>query len=181
MGSGYSQARVTTSRGQPIGREGHEGHIHMDATCLTTRSPPRSRRSRKHRARRRPLPCRKRADDRDRQAVVPTSRTTRRVRTEGGGKGALSGVRRRPDHRRRLRGWSSGRRPAFTPEGSSRDQLIDIIPSLTITVLPPTRTAVSSPAVTSASTSSMLGRPISKPCSTIQRSVPSRRSSRAAR
>ena len=46
---------------------------------------------------------------------------------------------------------------------------------------PPTRAAVILPSVLSASTSRMLGRPISNPCSTIQRSVPSKRGSRAAR
>lgn len=42
-----------------------------------------------------------------------------------------------------------------------------IIPSLTITALPPTRTAVTSPSTLSTSSSMMLGRLISYPCSTM--------------
>ena len=48
----------------------------------------------------------------------------------------------------------------------------DMHPSETSTEAPPTRMACTCPPCRSASTSSRLGRPISKPCSTTQRSMP---------
>ena len=56
-----------------------------------------------------------------------------------------------------------------------------IVPSQTSTELPPTRTAVTAPRSLSASTSRRLGRPISIPCATVQRSVAPSRGVRAAR
>jgi hypothetical protein len=64
---------------------------------------------------------------------------------------------------------------------SRGSQSTRMFPSPIITLAPPTRTAVIAPADLSTSTSRMLGRPISNPCSTTQRRVPSARVSRAAR
>ncbi len=69
---------------------------------------------------------------------------------------------------------------AGDPEDGDHPGIL-IVPSVTKSAEPPTRTAAVVPSTRSASTSIKLGRPISRPCSTLQRRDPEGRPSTAER
>lgn len=179
--AGYGQAVAPSGHGQPIGSRFDEGHIRVHGHHLAQRASRRCRFPRLHPCRSRTLLCGEPAPSGDRTILAHASWTETRVSPRGGGPGTVSGLRWRRPHRRGVRGGCGRRNQRRPPQGSGGRYEISIIPSLTSTDAPPTRTAVRLPPSTSASTSRILGRPISNPCSTRHVSNVSRRGSRAAR